>query len=268
MFLRNLIDGFMLDCKARKLSPYTQKAYATTLKEFSDFIGNPQADNITIFDLRKYITYVSERNCYGWGNNPYSQEQDKKLSVWAIHRQARTLKTFFTWAYTEGILSENPSARLRRPKLPQGRIETFSQDEINILLEKAQEQSYRDYAICFTFLDSGLRKSELLNLTLNDVNILTGVIVVQHGKGDKSREVKVGNTCRKILWRYVNDFRPETEAKQFFLAHGGQFLKYHALNSVMRRLSEKCGFRVYCHKFRHTYATNIAKKFPNAFLIS
>ncbi|MBN1875156.1 MAG: tyrosine-type recombinase/integrase [Anaerolineae bacterium] len=225
MFLQTLIDGFLLDCEARNLSPGTLRSYRPILNELCNFLGNPQADSITTVDLRRYVLHLSQRNKYAFGDRPFKGEQNEsKLSVWAIHKHVRTTKAFFTWAHAEGILSENPSARLKRPKLPQGRIETFSQDEINTILEKAQKQSYRDYTICFTFLDSGLRKGELLALTLNDVNILTGVIVVQHGKGDKSREVKVGNACRKILWRYANDFRkPQEEGeKTFFLGRDGK----------------------------------------------
>jgi site-specific recombinase XerD len=149
-------------------------------------------------------------------------------------------------------------------------VETFTQAQINTLLEQAQATSYRDYCIVFLALDSGLRKRELIALTLEDVNVLTGMVTVRHGKGDKYRQVRVGELCRKVLWRYVNQYRkPDDKAETvFFLSERGTPLSYYTLGTVMTRLSQKCGFRVTCHKCRHTFATNLARKFPNAFLIA
>lgn len=270
MFLSNLIEGYILDCKSRGLSLKTiEQIYKPQLNQLCDFLSNPQIENIGITDLRKFIVHTQNRHPFSVGKSMH-HESEKPLSDWVIVAYVRTLKTFFKWACSEGLLSSDISANLKRPKTPQGRKEIFSEDEIRVLLEKSKENSFRDYAIVITFLDSGIRKNELINLTLEDVNLLTGMILVRFGKGGKSREVCVGKVCRKTLWLYVNEYRkPKNDNEtSLFLCVDGSPLSYHGLGIMMHRLSEKCGFRVFCHKFRHTYATALARKFPNAFLIA
>jgi len=204
------------------------------------------------------------------GNHPFKKPDGVKLTAWAIHRYVRVLKTFFTWAVREEILSNNPATKLKKPQLPKDEIKAFSEDEVKTLLEVARAQSYRDYAIVLLLLDSGLRKKELVDLVLDDINLLTGIITIRHGKGNKSRQVCVGKVCRKVLWLYVNEHRKprnETE-KAFFLNSKGQALNYFTLGTIMTRLSKKCNFKVYAHKCRHTFATNLAKKTGNAFLLA
>jgi site-specific recombinase XerD len=60
--------------------------------------------------------------------------------------------------------------------------------------------SFRDYAIVFLLLDSGARRGELITLTLDDVNVMSGVVTIRDGKGVQQRQVRIGDKCRKILW--------------------------------------------------------------------
>jgi integrase len=128
--------------------------------------------------------------------------------------------------------------------------------------------SFRDYAIVFLLLDSGIRRGELIALTLDDVNVMSGVITIRKGKGGKQRQVRVGDKCRKTLWRYVNDFRKESDSDILFLSRGGKPLTGNAIAQMLRRLGKRTGLYVHAHKFRHTYATLFAQKTPNALLLA
>lgn len=269
MLFKELVKGFVLDCKARNLSQSTLQAYSPTFSELCEYLNNPEIEIITTNNLREYIEHISQRAKYSWGNHPCKNDTEEKLSTWAIHRQVRTIKTLFKWAYDEGLLSNDIGARLRKPKLPSGRIEVFTKEQVTVLLDQAKSMSFRDYCIVLLLLDSGLRKNELLELTLDDVNLLTGIVSVRHGKGDKARQIHIGNHTKKALWRYSTDFRkPQGETDRLFLTHNGLELGYDSLSSIMRRLTNRCGFKVYLHKCRHTFATNIAKTTGNAFLLA
>ena len=87
-----LIDGFLLDCKARNLAEGTiKRAYEPCLRELADFLDNPQI--ITTHELRRFVIYL----------------RDRGLSSWTIHRYIRVIKRIFNWAIAEGIIDNNPS---------------------------------------------------------------------------------------------------------------------------------------------------------------
>jgi len=193
------------------------------------------------------------------------------LSPWTVHRYARVIKTFFKWCFDEELLPSNPAAKIRYPKLPKhGRIEIFSDEEVELLLKTARATSQRDYAIILLLLDTGIRRKELVDLVLNDVNVTTGKINIREGKGRKARQLRCGNTCRKALWHYLNGSRKPLHngVASFFLGKSGGLLSYEAVGALCRHLSRKTGIRVYAHKFRHTFATMFARGTPNALLLA
>ncbi len=255
MLLSDLIGGFLLDCKARRLSPNTiTRCYAPQLCELCNALGDPDVTTITPDDLRQFVADLTQRVKSGW----------------TVRGYVRTIKRLFNWATAEGILADfNPADKLRYPKTPQRKIEIFSKSDIERLLVEARDVSFRNYAIVLLFLDSGLRRGELLALELEDVNVLTGVVTVRHGKGGKSRQVRVGNVCRKALWRYVAEFRQaEPGVNSFFVNRWGKPMSHTALTQMLRRLGKRTGLHVYAHKFRHTFATLYAQRVPSAILLA
>jgi site-specific recombinase XerD len=271
MLLETLIDGFLLDCRARNLSPSTiERAYEPCLRNLCTWLSNPEVTAITTEDLRRFIVHLGQSKAFERGH-PWVKEQHKGLSAWTIHNNVRTIKRLFNWACQEGIVpASNPATKLAHPKMPTGKVKIFSRDEIDLLLREAKSTSFRNYAIVFLLLDSGIRRGELVALTLADVNAITGVVTVRHGKGDKQRAVRVGNACRKAVWRYANEFRqplhPEVDA--LFLDRHGRPLKANAVALMLRRLGERTGLHVHAHKFRHTFATMFATRVPNALLLA
>jgi site-specific recombinase XerD len=274
MKLSTLIDGFLLDCRARKLSPATiNRAYHPPLKELCDWLKDPQIDRITTSDLREFVIYEQERNKFATGKHPWMAEvEDTPISAHTVHRYVRVFKTLFNWAVAEGLLSEdqNPSINVKYPQLPDSEIEVLNKSQIDELLKAAKEASYRDYALVVLMLDSGLRRNEVVNLTLDDVNVVNGLITVRHGKGDKDRRVRVGYTCRKVLWRYANEFRKPAHPNvdSFFLDRTGEPLSYNAIGMMFTHLAQKLGYRIYPHKLRHTFATIFARQTPNAITLA
>jgi len=111
-------------------------------------------------------------------------------------------------------------------------------------------------------------KGELVRLALSDVDVQHGLLTVRHGKGDKYRQVRVGKQCRQVLWTYIHKYRAATDCERLFLSHTGDVLTGNAVTCMFQRFSEVLGFRVYAHKFRHTFATNLARQVPNAFLVA
>jgi integrase len=119
----------------------------------------------------------------------------------------------------------------------------------------------RDRAIVFTLLDTGVRCSELVQLTLDDLDLEAGRLRILHAKGNKQRVVPFASRCREALRHYLG-FRG-SEAGPLFVAAGrhrtlrpGVALRPNGLKQLLRRLGRQAGLsKVHAHRFRHTFAT-------------
>ena len=269
MFFSELVEGFLIDCRVRNLSDTTITKYQEAYDLFIEYQGDVDIADITLTDLRKYSLYLQERNKYSAGNHPWAEEDDEPLSPWTVHHYLRPVRTIFNWAVDEEILEKSPARKLKLPKLPKGRVDVFSDEEIDELLSYARSLNYRDYTIVFLLLDSGLRRGELVDLNVEDVDVKTGLVTVRKGKGSKWRQIRVGDACKKVLWTYLNQHREKSESEAFFISlRDGNRISGNAVGLILRRIGQELGFRVYTHKFRHTFATNLAKQVPNAFLVA
>ena len=108
---------------------------------------------------------------------------------------------------------------------------------------------------------TGMRISELLNLTLKDLNIKMGFIKVI-GKGNKERMIPIGSYVGEILEQYINDYRAEFNIKNdsllFFYKHG-QRLSREEFYSILQTIVNSTSItkKVSPHTFRHTFATHL-----------
>ena len=240
MLLTQLCSGFLLDCRVKNLSRVTvERNYRPILERLTEFLENAEIAQISTLDLKQFVIFL--------------QKNDPK--PWTLYTYIRAVKRLFNWAVDESILEINPAARLKYPRIPKKKqIEIFTPGEIDLLLRAARGMSFRDYVICLLLLDSGLRRSELVNLKLDDVNLLTGKLMITEAKGGKSREIRIGNNARKALWLYVNQYR-DSEGGYLFVTRQGTPLTANGLALMLRRLGKRTGLKVHAHKFRHTFAT-------------
>lgn len=112
--------------------------------------------------------------------------------------------------------------------------------------------------ILSVFLDTGLRLSELINLTLNDVNVDDGSILVRHGKGGKPRVVRIGNKAQKALWKYVTLYR-KGSSNRLFLNRNGEPFNFFGVSIFLKRLGDKAKVKVHAHQLRHTFAISFLR---------
>jgi integrase/recombinase XerD len=150
----------------------------------------------------------------------------------------------------------------------------FTEDEIRLLLKACEytasaktnrRRSYvqirptgnRDRALILLLLDTGLRASECSRIQVNHVNLLTGEVdVIPFGSGRKthSRQVYLGSTARRALWRYLAE-RETRERDPVFCTISGRSMNNHSIRRVVVNLGKRADVRnVYPHRFRHTFA--------------
>jgi integrase/recombinase XerD len=111
-------------------------------------------------------------------------------------------------------------------------------------------------------LDTGLRVSELASIDLNDVNLYEGYITIRVAKGGKERIIPVGSLVQKLLWQYINAYRPKpltTKIIRLFLNDTGIPITKNGIQQLLRRYGKRAGIsgtRCSPHTFRHTFSKN------------
>jgi integrase/recombinase XerC/integrase/recombinase XerD len=180
------------------------------------------------------------------------------------HRYFREVRCFFNWLSTMAYIEDNPFRSLKNVRLPQRIVQPFSADDIARLLAACDTKvpvGARDHAMLLTLLDTGIRCSELVQLTIEDLDLEDGRLRVMHAKGNKQRVVSFAGRCREALQQHLG-FRG-TEPGPLFPAskqHGslrpGVALQPNGLKQMLRRLAKRTGIpKVHAHRFRHTFAT-------------
>lgn len=174
----------------------------------------------------------------------------RELKAWTIHGYARVLRTFLLFSYNEGHMTERvvfPMPRLGKQRLP-----VLNAEQVKKLLKICKAP--REKALVLFMVDTGLRLREVINLNWGDVNLQTGTIIVQIGKGNKSRLVAAGaQTCRALF--ILKKIERSEPSKPVFQTRSGTRLTRMGLRSIFTRLSNQVDFHVSPHMLRRTCAT-------------
>ena len=241
-----LTESYALCLSTEGKSPKTIEWYTTNLKRFARFLENNQlpgsVSEIGVAEVRQFISHL-QTGVKRWEDH-YNIIDDKPLSAFSVQGYARTIKAFWSWLINEEYISHNPMAGLKLPKTPKKVISTFSQEEIQRMLNsiiRTTHRGFRNHTMILLLLDTGIRLSELINLQVDDLDFLQSCFLVR-GKGDKERIAPFGSQVRRSLRRYIMHYRPEGDSprvNEVFLTDGGLPLAPRSIQSMLRRLGKK-----------------------------
>ncbi len=260
MLLREVLNQYLMDCEVRGRTPKTIVWYKQRIGFFVQIMGEQdivELEQIQIGHLRQFVQYLlgSKANAH----HPTKPTQGQALSVLTVRGYVRALKVFFSWCVDEDLLSVSPATRLRQPKAPVFLVQTFTPEQIDVLLAACDQKTpigFRNYVLLLLLLDKGMRISELCGLRLIDVY---DRYVKVFGKGRKEREIGIHPEVGKLLWKYVHKYRKPARPDEtsVFLNRSGEPLKVSGVEEIFKDLKRKCGLegvRVSPHTFRHTFA--------------
>jgi site-specific recombinase XerD len=234
--LTSSTQAFLQD-SALALSRATMANYSYNLARFVGFVaarGAAGVADVSPSHLREYLNDLQKQN----------------YSAATVNQAYRVLRTFFGWCLRESLLTADPMARVRRPKLSRPVPVHLSMDDVERLIAACASTTNpdRNKAIVVVFLDTGLRRAELASLELTDVDIPARLLTVRLGKGRKGRRVPLSSAVAHILAEWLVA-RPGALGDSLFGLTG------HGLMMLLRRLAAKSGVHVFCHALRHTFAT-------------
>jgi integrase/recombinase XerC len=239
----SLLASFQLALEAENKSPKTVENYSYAVVQFADHLGDRDvASTVTADDVRRWLTSLQGR-----------------VAPSTEYRNYSGLRQFFRWCVAEGELDVSPMANVRPPKVPEPRTEMLTADQMRALLADCSGRdlvSRRDTAVVLLFADTGIRLSELANLTTDDVDLRARIAHVV-GKGRRPRTVPFGARTAQALDRYLRLRRQHARADSPNLWLGEKNrppLTVEGIKQMLQRRGESIGVRVHAHMFRHGFA--------------
>ncbi len=233
----------------KNYSTHTSANYKIDLKEFETFLkarGNTDIKDIDYFLLRKFLSTLSERNL------------DKRT----LSRKISTLKSFFKFILREGLIKNNPAASLIYPRLDKPLPKFLTENEVKNILELPSGKELtdlRDKAILEFLYSTGARVSEMVSLTKDSLDLISGIAKVK-GKGRKERLLPLGEPAIVSLKDYL-DRRSDTN-KALFLNKRGTILTDRGVRLIIDKYIKKAALslKVSPHTFRHSFATHLLNR--------
>ena len=223
------------------LSPNTIDAYRRDLYSFAEQIQ--ELSEIDRVKINSFIRYLKEKN----------------LAPTSIIRKVASLRGFFKWTTSMGILDKNPASTLEQPKIPKRLPKVISIKEIDelLLLDLSKLQ-----LVMFELLYScGLRVSELTNLKINDIDTASKYVRCI-GKGSKERIIPIGAKAINALKSYLvdRDFllkKYKLNSKKLLINESGRFINRQDVYNFIHTLGKKIQKNISPHTLRHSFATHL-----------
>jgi integrase/recombinase XerC len=244
---QGLLASFQLALEAEGKSPRTIEGYTLGVTQLAEHLRRQgRADDVTqvtATDVREFLTALERA-----GAKPSTR-----------YTRYSGCRQFFAWCVREDELDVSPMANMRPPKVPEPRIAMLTREQMKALLADCAGKDFvarRDTAIILLLADTGLRLSELTNLTMDDVDLRARVAYVI-GKGRRPRTVPFGARVAQALDRYVRARRLHARADRPNLWLGEKnrpALTTEGVKQMLQRRGEHIGVRVHAHMFRHGFA--------------
>ena len=250
---QELIERF-LDAlwQERGLSQNTLMAYQNDLKQFSTWLDR---QNISLTDAQVTESQGFLKYRHQQGINPRS-----------VSRTLSSLRSFYRFCLRENLCQEDPTALLESPKLGRSLPRSLSEIEVEALINApdiTENLGLRDRAMLELLYATGLRVSELVNLSLQMLNLKLGVVRTI-GKGRKERLVPMGEDSMEWLERYLKHARPDIlkkhgQSEAVFVTRRGSAMTRQAFWYAIKRYAKQAGINseISPHTLRHAFATHL-----------
>ena len=237
----------------RSLSDNSISAYINDINNFIIFLKSKDLGGLKYSDIDSSLIRDFLENFYQSGKSTYSQA-----------RVVSGIKSFFGYLLLEEKIDINPTELIESPKLSKKLPDTLNVEDIEKILSSINIDNFeglRNRAIIETLYSCGLRVSELINITYQNLFLDIGFIKVL-GKSSKERLVPIGKSAIKYIKLYNERFRNNMKVKSgnegyLFLNRRGSKISRNMIFIIIKNISDKILLKkkISPHTFRHSFAT-------------
>ena len=225
------------------LSQNTLDAYRRDLENFSDNLNTEDIKSVDRLMINTYVRTLRE----------------KKLAPTSIIRKVASLRGFFKWATSVGILEKNPASTLEQPKVPQRLPKVITVKDIEDMLRN--NLTPLEHVIIELLYSCGLRVSELVNLKINDID-LASKYVRCFGKGSKERIIPIGETAKTVVKEYLptRDLlikKYNLNTKRMLISENGRMITRQDVYTFIHNQGKLIHKNISPHTLRHSFATHL-----------
>ena len=245
-------ENFINYCEYEKgLSANTLKSYNYEINLYQTYLE----DKLSIIDIEK----VSKEDIESYLKYCYLKNEDSKT----ISHKITTIYNFHNYLLREKVIKDNQAEFIDRPKLAKHLPYTLTVKEIDKLLDIALVTvfDYRDKAMLELMYGTGLRVSELVSLTVYDVDFYNAFLRIK-GKGSKERIVPINNASLKYLKLYLDRrclLLKKKTSDELFLNARGEGISRQGFFKNLKKILAKKGMptNISPHSLRHSFATHL-----------
>ncbi|MBS1595581.1 MAG: site-specific integrase [Bacteroidetes bacterium] len=265
--LRELFDEYMSECQyVRRLRPATLRTSMEAFKHLASLVPEIEgAEDLTHSLLTVFFRRLQTRHrVVGKGKVATGIRDSTMLSY------ASRLGTFFKWLKCRGHIGASPLEGIALPKPLFVDKRALTGEEIRRIMGAAAQIApnafllKRDMAMIGVLTFCGLRRNELVSLEVQDVDLFSGFITVQPetSKSKRLRKVPINQHLKMYLREYLEERRRRgCKSSYLFVANArDKKLELPGIKHWVRRLSKASGIKFHVHRFRHTFATNLAMR--------
>lgn len=262
-------EGYATWLKEAGKSAHTITNYLKVAETFVDWFLNRHGDHqfqpihVSALDLQDYKDYLMKDAVFQKGN------VQKRYSVSSIRTFLKSLKTFFDFLVEEELITNNPVLKLQLPKVQtdfeeprwmdrreRSRLLNYIEDPA--LKEKNSWKFSRNKAIIFSGLYAGLRRSEMVNLQVDDLNFEKAFLFVREGKGGKARWIPMNTDLLSALSEWM-ELRGDPGHPYVFVSQRGGKMTGQAIWNLCETIGRKIGIPDFGpHVLRHTFGHDLA----------
>ena len=226
-------------------------------------------------DLNALAFYLNERGISAWQDADrdilldfIDALRDCEMETTSIARHLASMRMFYRYLATEGLIGSDPTLLLDTPKLWQVLPDHLSSEEVTALLNIYSDKSddpleLRNRTMLYLLYASGMRVSELVSVKLADINFENSMIRII-GKGSKERIVPIAPYVMKLLDRYIKTARPflvylVPNSPLLFLSHRSRKLNRERVWAVIKDAAWLAGIskNIHPHTLRHSFASHL-----------
>ena len=233
------------------LARNTLAAYGADLRLLEGWLGK-RGKELTEASKPDVLAFISDRTADG-------------VNARTLSRQLSTTRRFYGYLLREGLIDRDPSAQIASPRMGRPLPHTLTESEVENLLAApslSDPLGLRDRCMLEVLYATGLRVSELVNLTLGQLNLANGVLRVE-GKGSKERLTPLGEEAADWVRKFLDSARREILGERvsdaLFPTRRGRAMTRQAFWQRLRKHGAAAGItqRLTPHSLRHAFATHL-----------